>query len=30
MRFHTTGHIPECPNCGHTVFHRKTVRDELK
>jgi predicted RNA-binding Zn-ribbon protein involved in translation (DUF1610 family) len=30
MRFHSTGHIPECPNCGHTVFHRKTVRDELK
>ena len=30
MRFHTTGHIPKCPNCGHTVFHRKTVKDELK
>ena len=30
MRFHSTGHIPECPNCGHTVFHRKTVKDELK
>jgi hypothetical protein len=30
MRFHATGHIPECPNCGHTVFHRKTVKDELK
>jgi predicted RNA-binding Zn-ribbon protein involved in translation (DUF1610 family) len=29
MRFHSTGHIPPCPECGHTVFHRKTVRDEL-
>jgi DNA-directed RNA polymerase subunit RPC12/RpoP len=29
MRFHTTGHIPNCPDCGHTVFHRKTVKDEL-
>ena len=29
MRFHATGHIPACPNCGHTVFHRKTVKNEL-
>ena len=30
MRFHSTGHIPPCPKCGHTVFHRKTIKDELK
>jgi predicted RNA-binding Zn-ribbon protein involved in translation (DUF1610 family) len=30
VRFHATGYIPECPNCGHTVYHRKTVRDELE
>jgi predicted RNA-binding Zn-ribbon protein involved in translation (DUF1610 family) len=30
MRFHATGHIPKCPNCGHTVFHRKTVKDEMQ
>jgi len=29
MRFHATGYIPPCPNCGHTVFHRKTVEAEL-
>lgn len=29
MHFHATGYIPNCPNCEHTVFHRKTVRDEL-
>jgi DNA-directed RNA polymerase subunit RPC12/RpoP len=29
IRFHATGYIPNCPNCGHTVFHRKTVKDEL-
>ena len=29
-RFHATGHIPPCAECGHTVFHRKTVKDELK
>lgn len=29
-RFHATGHIPACPDCGHTVYHRKTLRDELK
>ena len=25
MRFHATGHISNCPNCGHTVFHRKIL-----
>jgi len=30
MHFHSTGHIPPCPECGHTVFHLKTVKDELK
>jgi hypothetical protein len=29
IRFHKTGYIPNCPNCDHTVFHRKTVKDEL-
>ncbi len=29
IRFHETGYIPNCPNCDHTVFHRKTVKDEL-
>jgi hypothetical protein len=29
MRFHATGHIPACPNCGHTVFHRKTAKNAL-
>ena len=29
IRFHATGYIPNCPNCGHTVFHRKTVKDAL-
>ena len=24
MRFHATGEIPDCPDCGHTVFHRQT------
>ena len=23
LRFHATGHIPPCPSCRHTVFHRK-------
>lgn len=26
LRFHATGEIPECPNCGHTVYHRKTLK----
>lgn len=26
VRFHATGEIPECPNCGHTVFHRKILQ----
>ena len=30
IRFHATGYIPNCPNCGHTVFHRRTIRDELE
>jgi len=25
VRFHATGYIPNCPECGHTVFHRKTL-----
>jgi predicted RNA-binding Zn-ribbon protein involved in translation (DUF1610 family) len=29
IHFHATGYIPECPECGHTVYHRKTVREEL-
>ena len=29
VRFHETAQIPNCPNCEHTVFHRKTVEDEL-
>jgi predicted RNA-binding Zn-ribbon protein involved in translation (DUF1610 family) len=29
IRFHATGYIPDCPSCGHTVFRRKSVRDEL-
>jgi predicted RNA-binding Zn-ribbon protein involved in translation (DUF1610 family) len=29
IRFHATGYIPECPSCGHTVFRRKTVTDEI-
>ena len=29
IRFHATGYIPNCPDCDHTVFHRKTVQDEL-
>ena len=29
IRFHATGYIPECPNCGHTVFRRKSVTDEI-
>ena len=29
IRFHKTAHIPNCPNCEHTVFHRRTVKDEL-
>jgi hypothetical protein len=23
LRFHATGEIPPCPNCGHTVYHRQ-------
>lgn len=30
MHFHATGYIPNCPGCGHTVYHRKTLRDELE
>ena len=30
VRFHATGHIPECPNCGHTVYHRMTVEEAAK
>jgi len=30
IRFHATGYIPNCPNCEHTVFHRRTIRDELE
>jgi rubrerythrin len=26
IRFHATGYIPECPNCGHTVYHRKILQ----
>ncbi len=26
VRFHATGVIPDCPNCGHTVFHRQQYR----
>jgi hypothetical protein len=26
MRFHATGQIPHCPNCDHTVFHRKILK----
>ena len=29
LRFHATGYIPGCPACGHTVYHRKTVSEEL-
>lgn len=29
VRFHATAYIPVCPECGHTVYHRKTIRDEL-
>jgi predicted RNA-binding Zn-ribbon protein involved in translation (DUF1610 family) len=29
LRFHATGYIPDCPNCGHTVYHRKTVGEEI-
>jgi predicted RNA-binding Zn-ribbon protein involved in translation (DUF1610 family) len=29
IRFHATGYIPACPTCGHTVFRRKSVSDEL-
>ena len=24
VRFHATGMIPDCPECGHGVFHRRT------
>lgn len=26
IHFHATGYIPDCPNCGHTVFHRKILQ----
>jgi len=26
LHFHATGYIPECPNCGHTVYHRKALQ----
>ncbi len=26
LSFHATGHIPDCPNCGHTVYHRQQKR----
>lgn len=26
LHFHATGYIPSCPNCGHTVYHRKILR----
>jgi len=26
IRFHATGYIPECPTCGHTVYHRKILQ----
>lgn len=29
IRFHATGYIPDCPTCGHTVYHRQTVKEEL-
>ncbi len=29
IRFHATGYIPGCPACDHTVFHRKSVSDDL-
>ena len=29
LRFHATGYIPDCPKCGHTVYHRKTINEEL-
>ena len=28
MRFHATGQIPNCPTCGHTVFHRKILKSD--
>jgi len=30
IRFHSTGYIPECPDCGHTIYHRKTLGDALQ
>lgn len=30
IRFHATGEIPECPNCGHTVYHRMTIQEAEK
>jgi hypothetical protein len=29
IRFHATGYIPNCPTCDHTVFHRKSLKDEI-
>jgi rubrerythrin len=26
LHFHSTGEIPPCPNCGHTVYHRQQHR----
>ena len=30
VRFHATGEIPACPNCGHTVFHRQRLEEARK
>lgn len=30
IKFHATGHIPECPNCSHTVYHRMTMEEAAK
>jgi hypothetical protein len=30
LRFHATGYIPNCPNCGHTVYHRQTKPEPHK
>jgi predicted RNA-binding Zn-ribbon protein involved in translation (DUF1610 family) len=29
IRFHAIGYIPNCPSCAHTVFRRKSVRDDI-
>ena len=28
IRFHATGQIPNCPNCGHSVYHRKILNSD--